>query len=1421
MKKKIFKQITSALIVLLICLTSLIPSVSAEEAYDLSTINLDDYGDVITNEELGFNISTSGIITKKQLEAVLNSPSTFSRAATTTITLTPCYDNNGNQITAVQSTYFHSAGMVQYRLKANADGSNAYCIEPGVYLAGGVNLTESAAEAWDNLSINQQRAVNTALCYGLEGSASTVTAGSVNTDEAYIATQLVVWEIVDGQRNAIAPFSLKSGKNGYLSMFCAGGANPNIRTAYNRITSRMSKFWTVPSMTHVYEKDAPTITLDAVYNELKGTWTYGSLELNDSNGVLSEFKLSGTYDVGNATVTVKQSGNKLTLTCSNGKLSGTSKECSASSVKNGVPKTNKGVLVAYGSPYAQDTITGGTIDPPVAYMNVKVNIKRTGTLTRDGRIQKSCWTDSESKDDTTMEGEGTLSTAENLQGWYFYVESSAQFIKDYKVNSFILGPTDKAGFTQSLSEYIIKNIDDGLTHDVPAGIYQFYELGKLKDGKSGKDLDNDYYFPNGCRSNGGSYSSGYPSGSIRIEVESKSLSNIGHATNIYRIPFQFKKVSECGASVANLYFTATHKQSGAVYLLRTAKDGYAYLNSDSTKSKVLYLPEGEYLIHELGTLKTGESGRDYENDYQVPAYYDTPTDVEVSINADAFKAAQEEGYETIFACVTNTVSSYIKIKKTDSKTGSALSGAVFGIYFDEECTSLLETVTTDKNGEGKTKNKYSTGTYYCQEITPPPNCQLSDEVYTVKVVPTTKVDNVVEVNATNIKFPTKVCIYKVAKDTQSPLSGVKFGVFSNASCTVKLEELTTDSKGCAYTKEYSPGTVLYIKELVAPSGYKVDSKVEKVTITETAKSGNVIKVKFENPPYLGSVAIEKKDSETGTLLKGAVYGLYSDKACTKLLEKLTTDDKGYAESSKSYKPSTMYLKEITPPPNYTKNNTVYTVTLTLNQAMAGTPAKVTVKDDIEKVRIFLFKYDPDLMAKGKGVGGATYGFYSNKECTQLLEKVVTRTDGSIISAKKYRMGQTVYIKELVPAKGYKLNEIIYDVTVTPEYIEQSKKLFHTALTEPDEPYVWVRVYDMIYKPYIQIHKTDSKTGVAVKGAVYELYDPSNKWATRNMLETDSRGYAKTMSTYYPGQTLHLKEYSAAEGYTLDPKTYEVYVKFVDRDNYVITVEVQNDPKDIDLTIKKTCAQTDLPVGNAVYGVYSSNAKDSNGMLLESNLLTTVTTDADGLGEIGIKFAAGEVFYLQERVAPYGFNLNKAIVTVTVEEDMNPIIPVIDYSKTGTVYLEKTDAFGDGLTGVTFEMYTKDGKLVKFGNYGASTYYYSKTGTKSEITIPSSGPRVAVISIPLGDYYFVETSTVDGKMVYGEKIPFTVKLANASASGATAIEIEVKNHDSVLWDTGGTGTGAYRTVALCVLTLSIALMGYAATIYVKKSKTKTN
>ena len=864
MKAKIITRIITAILAVIICFSG-IPAFSASEVenetnveFDLSNINLDDYGDVITNEELGFNLSSTGVITKRQLEQMINAPAMLSARASsnTTITLTYCYDTAGNIIKAVSSTDFRNAGAIQYRFTTN-DGMRVYCIEPGVYIAGGVNLSTASIEAWDNLLANQQKAINTVLCYGLEGSPDATMVGTINEDQAYIATQLIIWEIVKGERNPITPFSLNSGKSGYLNLYCAGGANPNIKAAYNNITSRMSKYQTLPSFTRNRVSVAPVITLDAVYNERSGAWTYGSKTLNDANGVLSDFDLAGTYDVGNATVTVTQDGNNLTFTCSNGKPNATATEFSTKSEKSGIPMTQQGVLIAYGSPSLQDVVGGGSIDPPNAYMKLKVNIKRTGTLTRDARIQKSCWTQSESEDDNVLEGEGSLSTEDNLTGWYFKVKGSTMFKEKYGVDTFILGPTDATGFTQSISDYIIENIDEELTYDVPMGVYEFVELGKLKDGATGADLENDYYFPEGWRADNKVNVDGETfTGLINFSGTVNKIDNIGYATNIFDIPFKLNKVNADSASAKDFYFTATNKETGDVYLLRTDSNGNAYISSDTSKNTTIILPEGTYVIHELGKLVSGD-GSNYATDYAIPELYDAPTDFDVEISADAYKAAQEDGLDAIERTVVNTVSAYIEIVKKDKDTGYTLAGAVFGIYYDKECTSLLEAVTTNAYGKAKTESKYATGTYYVQEITAPENYILDSTIHTVVIEPKNYTNYTVTINATNEKYPTKVRIIKTDEESGKPLKGVVFGVYSDKNCTTLLEQVTTDANGYAYTSKYKPTRTLYIKEISTIQGYVLSDEVKSVTIKVTNVPNNTVTVNFTNKRERISLTGEK------------------------------------------------------------------------------------------------------------------------------------------------------------------------------------------------------------------------------------------------------------------------------------------------------------------------------------------------------------------------------------------------------------------------------------------------------------------------------------------------------------------------------------------------------------------------------------
>lgn len=1422
MKRKLFTRLITAILAVIICFSG-IPTVFAgevnnsDEVFDINSINLDEYGDVITNEELGYNFISSGMITKKQLTELINTPTTMNaRASSVTMHFDYCYDTAGNIIKAVGSSSFRNPGVVQWRFYTSL-GDNVYCIEPGVHLASGLSLSSASTEAWDNLTDAQQKAVNTALCYGLEGSKSKLCNSKsegglgVTLGQAYIATQLIIWEIVKGQRNPNAPFSLYSGCNGYLNIFCAGGANPNIRAAYNNIVSRMRTYQILPSFTAKSKTFAPTITLDAVYNDLKNEWTYSSKTLNDANGVLSSYKLAGTYDVGNATVTITQSGNTLKLTCSKGKANGTPKSVSLTSKKSGIPTTNRGVLIAYGSPYLQDVVGGGSIDPPNAYMNINVRVKTTGTLTRDARIQKSCWTQSEADDDTTKEGEGSLSTEENLKGWYFKVNASTYFKNYYNIQSFVLGPTDANGFTQSLSEYIIENVDDDLTYDVPLGRYEFVELGKLKEGASGNNLQSDYYFPDGWHPEYKTSENGEKiSGVISFHggAESK-IDNVGYATNIFDIPFKLKKINADSSSASNYYFTVTNKETNDVYLLKTTTSGEAYLANDADRKTIIYLPEGNYTIHELGILKNGASGNNYETDYYVPAIFDEPSDIEVDITAEAYKTAQEDGLVAIEKTITNTISAYIQVAKTDVDTGDALAGAVFGVYFDKECTSLLETITTNAEGKARTEYKYAPGTYYIQEITPPANCILDNTVYTVNIESKYYSEYTVSIDVTNEKYPSKIRIHKTDDETGEPLEGVVFGVYKNEACTVMLEKVTTDTQGYADTSMYKPNQTIYLKEIATIPGYILSDEVKSITIVETNDPENLISVSFTNSMAKTPVEIIKSDIDTGDKLEGAVYGLYSDEACTNLLEELTTNENGYAVSKNSYRPSTMYLKEITPPKDYTVNDTVYTVTITVDDVTKGEPVKIEVKDEIQKAKILIYKYDPDPVANSKPVPGATYGLYYNEECTKLAEKLVTGEDGSALTTKEYRLGQTLYLKELVPAPGYKLNETVNTITITNERIEQSKNQIVTGLETPEGNFVWQRVFDIIYKPYLAVYKTDSATGVAVEGATYTLFKNKECTMPVETLTTNADGYAQTRNTFYPGQILYLKEVSSPEGYALDENIYELYVDYVNKDNAVIIKEVQDDPFAPRLTIKKTCTQTGLPVKGAAYCVYSSNETDENGVILSDHLLSITVTDKNGLAEIPVDFVVGDVFYLQEwkNGVPAGYTWSKTITKVEVTQDMNVVIPVTNSIKTGTVYLEKTDSYGNALAGVTFEVYTADGKRVTFGNYGPDTYYYSTNGSKDTVTISSKG-RVALIQMPIGDYYLIETSTLDGYMPYGEKIEFSVKLANASDGNAKTLEITVVNNEAVMFNTGGNGDKAIYFIAGAVFIVAIAFFVFA-------------
>lgn len=846
---KNLKKITSVFLAVVITVCSFATGFTASAA-KITDIDLSQFGEYISNEELGECISYGGYITKGEYAKYL---SNSVGAATYSPTFEFCYDSLGNNI---KNEVGNNATMM------SIEGHRAYCIEPSQPINASSTLSKVTSNGvWNSLSRNQQIAINTALCYGLEGNYAAISKGTtINVTQCYLATQVIIWELVNGLRNAVAPYKLNSDR--YLMKYCNNGRNPNIKAAYNKIIKGMCSYEYVPSFSSRASSKAPTYTLKAIYNDVTKKWNYVSTTLNDSNGVLStNFKASDfnkTVDVGNATVNIKVSGNKITLTPSKAKLNVQGKDVTVSSQKTGIPTTNQAKLTSYTSNVYQDIVSGGSIDPPNAYFKVQVLVEENGKLEHDGRIQKVVGTVKEEAESETDEIDGTLSTPENLSGWYFKVTASSTgaFKNYYNVDSFILGPTDESGFTEYISDYVKKHFNNysNVPSIVPAENYYVTELGKW-NGYS-------YYMPD-------FYQCSYAQ-SFHLTEGGKF--EVSHVTNVFEIPTTIRKVNDDGSTAENYYFEAVNSETGHKYILRALKGGYVQCISDTSINQTIgktgfyvLLPEGTYTLKELG-LSDGNGG------YYIPERFEKPADIEFEVSADEYKKAQEEGNKSITVTFENHCSGYIGVHKTDADDSNVnLKGAVFGVFTDENCMNLIyQLPPTDADGNAKSDVRFPCGeNYYVKEIEAPPSYKLSNQVYPV----TLEAKNVSEISYTveASNEITSTVISKTDITGEKEVVGAHLNVAEKDNLSSAVDKWISTSephviKGLVKGKSY------VLTETIPAPGYvtansitftvNADGSVTNVTMKDDVTKIEIIKVNQDNQPLSG-VKLQILEGTTG------------------------------------------------------------------------------------------------------------------------------------------------------------------------------------------------------------------------------------------------------------------------------------------------------------------------------------------------------------------------------------------------------------------------------------------------------------------------------------------------------------------------------------------------------------------------------
>ena len=257
-----------------------------------------------------------------------------------------------------------------------------------------------------------------------------------------------------------------------------------------------------------------------------------------------------------------------------------------------------------------------------------------------------------------------------------------------------------------------------------------------------------------------------------------------------------------------------------------------------------------------------------------------------------------------------------------SVTGSnQLSGwqmELYNSYWEAESgINPVATATTDSNGRASFGNVLN-GTYYVREADAYKQSgdltywTLSDKILTVTVNSNSAfagtIHNSYAPNKSYGLHKSSKCSNAVAQQLKGnpfySLAGAKYEVSLNGQ---RQEVLTTDESGNAKgSLSYPAGTKLTIQEIEAPAGYKLDSTVHTLLITE---GDNVLEVQDEplmDPPF----ALTKVDKDSVTpqgnaSFQGAIFKweFYNNDcwsgipSCTWYFE---TNEKGVVDYSSSF-----------------------------------------------------------------------------------------------------------------------------------------------------------------------------------------------------------------------------------------------------------------------------------------------------------------------------------------------------------------------------------------------------------------------------------------------------------------------------------------------------------------------------------------
>lgn len=294
--------------------------------------------------------------------------------------------------------------------------------------------------------------------------------------------------------------------------------------------------------------------------------------------------------------------------------------------------------------------------------------------------------------------------------------------------------------------------------------------------------------------------------------------------------------------------------------------------------------------------------------------------------------------------VNDLIQAYMQIYKVASDTTLPLEGVSFEVY--DLSGNLIDSLVTDSTGHATTRLLPCGGYTLIETETVTGYALAEEQDFSIYLAPSAGTPATQEMTVLNER-EARIEVYKVSEEWQVPLSGVTFGVYTDAG--VLLQTLVTDAAGAASCT--LPEGDYYLQEIEALPGYQLDPTQYDVDAAwagvyrynlENQMTQLVVSKRSSTGPYLEGMGFTITDS-TGVLMPltwntsiGA-YLLSSDPATSENTIGRTGAD-GTA-TILGLLPGSYTVTEVDAPDGFQLDSEPITVSVT---AVAGVSASVTL-----------------------------------------------------------------------------------------------------------------------------------------------------------------------------------------------------------------------------------------------------------------------------------------------------------------------------------------------------------------------------------------------------------------------------------------------------------------------------------------------